>query len=153
MQTSFNLEKNESRHGKPYNVLGMAVYLKIAASDTNNEMSMFYSEHFKNESPPLHSHPVNETFYVVEGEFLFQSGDERFKAVKGSTVFIPSMMPHTYLTVSEKGSLLFMVNPAGTVEVLFERLSSYPAMPSIEEVVRLHEELGLKILGPPLSND
>lgn len=153
MQTSFNLNGTESRFGKPYNVLGMDVYLKITGSDTNGQMSMFYAEYSKNQGPPLHLHPVDETFYITEGEFIFQSGDKRVTAIAGSTLFIPRMTPHAFLTVSEKGCMIFMVNPTGNVELLFERLSSYQEMPSIEEVVRVHEELGLKIVGPPLTQD
>lgn len=153
MQTSFNLNVTESRFSKPYNVLGMDVYLKIAGSDTNGQMSMFYAEYRKNQGPPLHLHPVDETFYITEGEFIFQLADKRVTAIAGSTLFIPRMMPHAFLTISEKGCMIFMVNATGNVELLFERLSSYHEMPSIEEVVRVHEELGLKIVGPPLTQD
>lgn len=153
MQTFFNLNRTESRLSKPYNVLGMDVYLKIAGSDTNGQMSMFYAEYNKNQGPPLHLHDADETFYITEGEFIYQVGDNRVTAVAGSTVFIPRLTPHAFLTISEKGCMIFMVNPSGNVELLFERLSSYQEMPSIEEVVRVHEELGLKIVGPPLSNE
>ena len=150
MQTSFLLTEKESRLPQAYNVLGMAVYLKIAASDTNGQMSMFVAEYHKNQGPPLHRHDVDETFYITEGEFIFQMGESRVSAGAGSTLFVPRNMPHAFLTTSEKGKMLFMVNPTGTVELLFERLSSYQEMPSMEEVVSVHEEFGLKILGPPL---
>ena len=153
MQTSFNLNRNEGRLSKPYNVLGMEVYLKVAGSDTNGQMSMFYAEYSKNQGPPLHLHDVDETFYITEGEFIYQLGEKRVTAVTGSTVFIPRMMPHAFLTISEKGCMLFMVNPTGNVEMLFERLSSFQEMPSIDEVVRVHEEFGFKIVGPPLTQE
>lgn len=47
--------------------------------------------------------------------------------------------------------MLFTIKPAGNVEALFKQLDSYKTMPSIEEIVRVHEELGLKIVGPPLT--
>ena len=153
MQTSFILDSKESRLNKPYNVLGMDVYLKVSGSDTNGQMSMFYAEYNKNQGPPLHLHPVDETFYITGGAFIFQLGDQRVTAVAGSTVFIPGMMPHAFLTTSEKGTMVFMVNPTGNVELVFERLSALPADPSIEQVVRIHEELGLQIVGPPLNNE
>ena len=49
--------------------------------------------------------------------------------------------------------MIFIVNPTDTVELLFDRLSSYNEPPSMTEVVRIHEELGLKIVGPPLLTD
>lgn len=45
-----------------------------------------------------------------------------------------------------------MVNPTGNVELLFERLSSYQQMPSVEEIVSVHAALGLTIVGPPLAH-
>ena len=151
MQHPFVLKENQGRNPEPYNVLGMPVHLKVAGKDTDNQFSMFSATYTKNQGPPLHQHNVDETFYVTEGEFLVQAGEQQFHAKKGDTVFIPRNLPHTTLTLSETGNMLFMVNPTGNVEVVFERLHAYPEPPSIEEVVRLHEELGFKILGPPLS--
>ncbi len=151
MQTSFILTEKEGRLPQAYNVLGMAVYLKIAASDTNGQMSMFAAEYHQNQGPPLHRHDVDETFYITEGEFIFQLGENRVTAVTGDTLFVPRNMPHAFLMMSQTGKMLFMVNPTGNVEKLFEKLSSYPQMPSVEEIVSVHAALGLTILGPPLT--
>ncbi|WP_428662748.1 cupin domain-containing protein [Runella sp.] len=153
MQTSFILNESEGRLPEAYNVLGMPVTLKIAGSDTQGQMSMFWAEYQKNQGPPLHLHNVDETFYITEGEFIFQTGDTRITATAGSTVFVPRNMPHAFLTISEIGKMLFMVNPTGNVEKVFEKLNEFQEMPSIAEVVRVHEELGFKIVGPPLTNE
>ena len=152
MQTSFLLTEKESRLPQAYNVLGMAVSLKIAASDTNGQMSLFTAENHKNQGPPLHRYDVDETFYITEGEFFFQMGEDRFFAVAGDTLFVPRNMTHAFLTISETGKMLFMVNPTGNVEKLFEKLSSYQQIPSVEDIVSVHAALGLTILGPPLTH-
>ncbi|MDQ6812597.1 MAG: cupin domain-containing protein [Bacteroidota bacterium] len=151
MEQAFILKPNEGRLSKPYNVLGMPVHLKVSSSDTGGQMSIFVAEYKRNEGPPLHLHDNDEAFFIIEGEFIFQAGDKRFTGVAGDTVFIPRNTPHTTLTVSETGKMLFTVNPTGNVEKIFEKLDSYKEMPSIEEIVRVHEELGLKIVGPPLQ--
>lgn len=151
MQNSFVLTAAESRNNQPYNVLGMAVYLKVSGADTDGQLSVFEAEYQKNQGPPLHAHNVDETFFITSGEFLFQTGDQRCTVKAGDTLFIPRNTPHAFLTISDRGTMLFMVNPTGQVEVLFDRLSAYAIPPSVEEVVALHEELGLKILGGPLS--
>ena len=151
MKRAFILKPGGGRRPKPYNVLGMPVYLKVSGNDTGDLLSVFIADYKKNEGPPRHSHNLDETFYIIEGEFIFQAGDEKFTGVAGDTVFIPRNVPHTTLTVSETGKMLFTVNPSGNVEALFEKLDSYKTMPSIEEIVRVHEELGLKIVGPPLN--
>lgn len=149
MQTSFILKENESR--QTYNLLGHPAFLKVGGNDTEGQLSLFSGEYHKNQGPPLHLHDVDETFYILSGEFLFQAGDKRFTAKSGDTIFIPRNIPHTYLTISETGKMLFMVNPTGPIERLFEKLNSYQDRPSIEELVGLHENLGLKIVGPPLT--
>lgn len=151
MEDAFILKETEGRLSKPYNVLDMPVYLKVAGSDTNGQISVFVAEYKKNQGPPLHSHDVDETFYVTEGEFIFQMGGNKGTAVAGDVVFVPRNMPHTTLTVSDTGKMLFIVNPSGNVEKIFAKLDAFKEIPSIEEIVQVHEELGLKILGPPLS--
>lgn len=153
MQTSFILDTEESRTQKPYNVLGMPTYLKIAAKDTNGQMSMFYGDYTRKQGPPLHQHDLDETFYVTEGEFIFQLGDKKVKAVAGSTIFIPRMMPHTFLVTSEIGRTLFMLSPAGNVEALFAKYDSYQTFPPIEELMRVSAELGCPVLGPQITED
>lgn len=153
MQTSFILNVEESRIVKPYNVLGMPTYLKIAAKDTNSLMSMFYGDYTRKQGPPLHQHDLDETFYVTEGEFIFQLGDKKVKAVAGSTIFIPRLMPHTFLVTSEVGRALFMVNPSGNVEALFAKYDSYETFPPVDELMRVSEELGFPVLGPQITED
>ena len=151
MQNTFILSLEEGRLPKPYTVLGMPIHLKVSGSDTNGQLSVFVSEHNKNQGPPLHLHDSDETFYVIEGELIFQMGDTRVSAVPGDILFVPRNMPHAFLTNVEKGRLVCIVNPTGNAEKLFEKLSSYKEMPPVEEIARVHEELGLKIVGPPLT--
>lgn len=151
MPSPFILKPTESKKGKPLNVLGMPVYVKLSGSDTGDQLSIFIAEYKKNQGPPLHMHDVDETFYVLEGEHIFQAGDERFNGKPGDVVFIPRNTVHTTLCITDTGKLLFTVNPTGPVEKIFEKLDAYTSMPSVEEVVRIHEELGLKIVGPPIT--
>jgi len=151
METAYILKPQEGKFSKPYNVLGMPVHLKVAGMDTGGQMSIFIAEYKKNESPPLHLHDNDETFYIIDGEFIFQAGDKKFTGKTGDTIFIPRNTPHSTLTVSETERMLFTVNPTGNLEKIFEKLDSFKEMPSVEEIVSAHEELGLKIVGPPLK--
>lgn len=153
METSFILNVKESRAEKPYNVLGMPTYLKIAGRDTNGQMSMFYGDYKRKQGPPLHQHDLDETFYVTEGEFIFQLADKKVKAIAGSTIFIPRMMPHAFLITSEIGRTLFILSPAGDVEALFAKYDSYQTLPPIEELMRVSNEFGYPILGPQIKED
>jgi quercetin dioxygenase-like cupin family protein len=153
MQTSFIIKENESRRPKPYNLLGHPAYLKVGGNDTLGQVSLFSGIYQKNQGPPLHLHDVDETFYVLEGEFIFQMGDNKVRAVAGDTIFIPRNTPHTYLTISDRGRMIFMVNPTGPTERLFEKLTSYEEMPSTDELAELQDAFGLTIVGPPITQD
>jgi quercetin dioxygenase-like cupin family protein len=75
--------------------------------------------------PPLHVHPdFDEAFYVLEGELIFQLGDERLTAAAGTLVFAPGETPHTYANHSGKEArVLLLCTPAG-FERYFDRLAA-----------------------------
>ena len=52
--------------------------------------------------PPLHVHQVeDEWFYVIEGEFVVQVGDERFRFTPEDSILAPRKVPHTYAQVGD----------------------------------------------------
>lgn len=148
---AFIVKQGEGVLSKPYNVLGMPVLLKVAAADTCGELSFFVAHYGKHQGPPLHSHPVDETFYVIDGQHRFKAGDELYEAGPGDMVFIPRNTPHTTLCLSDNGRLLFSVNPSGPVEAIFAKLDAFTSPPSMQEVMEAHEALGISILGAPLQ--
>lgn len=151
MQTSFILKENENRPSGAYNILGHPALLKVGSTDTFGQLSLFTGEYRKNQSPPLHTHDFDETFYILEGEFIFQIGDKRSNAIKGDTVFIPRNLSHTYLTISETGKILFMTNPSGTMELFFQKVSKFKGKPTDEELAELQESTGVIFVGPPIT--
>ena len=73
---------------------------------------------------PLHVHKNDdELFYVLEGEHVFQIGDQEYHSGPGSTVFGPREVPHAHRRVVPRtGRFLTMVYPAG-FEGFFRELS------------------------------
>lgn len=151
MATPFLLKPAECKRTTPLNVPGMPVGLKVSGANTQNELSIFIAEYVKKQGSPLHAHPVDETFYVLEGEHLFQVEEQQFPGSPGDVVFIPRNTPHTTLCLSDTGRLVFTINPSGTIEQVFQRLDRFKEIPPFEKIIRLHDELGVSILGPPLS--
>lgn len=64
--------------------------------------------------PGVHSHPKEDTFYVIEGTITFLMGTEWQEAPRGSFVLIPGGMTHTFENRSDvwAGMLSFGV-PGG----------------------------------------
>lgn len=46
--------------------------------------------------PKLHQHPYTETFIVLEGNALFQVGEEQLRVSGGSVVVVPANTPHRF---------------------------------------------------------
>ena len=64
---------------------------------------------------PMHVHERDdELFYVLEGEHIFQLGDEKFRVGPGTCVFAPRQVPHSQRrVVPGEGRLLVMTVPGG----------------------------------------
>jgi quercetin dioxygenase-like cupin family protein len=104
---------------------------------------------------PYHVHHVeDETFYILEGEVTFISGDRKIKATAGSYAFLPRDIPHGF-KVDAPARLLILTTPAGFEQFVIEMgepardASSPPASPpDMEKLMRLAAKYQLEILGP-----
>lgn len=63
--------------------------------------------------PPLHTHPWDEWFYVLEGEVEMQLGDRAILATPGYAVNLPAGVAHTFQAKSPQARFLVMVSNAG----------------------------------------
>jgi len=73
------------------------------------------------EGPPLHHHPFDEGFYVLEGELTFQLGEELRSATPGDFVFAPADAVHTFANLSDAPARYLVVVTPGGFERYFER--------------------------------
>ena len=101
--------------------------------------------------PARHLHyNQEEWFYVLEGEFLFEVGAERFRLQPGDSLLAPRQVPHVWAFVGEgRGRVLVEFFPAGKMEAFFREVTKANAMPPQDpELWRAH---GMELLGPPLQ--
>jgi len=98
------------------------VLVKASADTTGGAFSIF--EERDPVDTPLHVHTnEDELFYVLEGEHVFQVGDEEHRAGPGGLVFAPRGVPHAQRRVVPRtGRVLIMTSPAG-LEGFFRRLA------------------------------
>ncbi len=101
--------------------------------------------------PAKHLHyDQEEWFYAVEGEFILEVGQERFRLSPGDSVVAPRKVPHVWAyTGNTRGRILIAFMPAGKMEAFFREVTKANAMPPQDsELWRLH---GMELLGPPLK--
>jgi len=95
-------------------------------------------------------HEQDEWFYVVEGEFIIEVGEERFEMHPGDSLLAPRRIPHVWAFVGEGiGRILVTFSPAGKMEAFFREVTKANAMPpQTPELWRAH---GMELMGPPLA--
>lgn len=136
-------------------IFGDLVSIRVAGSETGNQYAVITGETPPQGGPPLHVHLTDaETFYVLEGTFLFELDGETVQAGAGDVVHIPPGVKHLYQNIgSEFGKLLLVVAPAGLDDFFIEldallKSSAEPPMPKIAE---LHAKYKMELLGPPMA--
>ena len=128
------------------------VDIKVSTIDTAGALSITEYTGYKKGGPPLHIHPFqDEVFIILEGEHLFQLGDEQFHLTAGDTIFIPRNVPHAPAQLSDKGKYLFFFTPSGKMEDFFRALGALKGDATSQEAVKVFEAHDMKIVGAPLS--
>ncbi len=129
--------------------------LKISTKDTGNQYSFFDYVGIKQvPGPNLHLHTnQDEVFYVTDGEFIFQIGNEKLLAKRGDTVFGPRNIQHTWTQLTKTGRLEYFCIPAGKMEEFFVMLTKQIGPPTSESAIEMEKEYGIKHIGESLPPD
>lgn len=94
------------------------VVVKASADSTGGAFTIFEENEPGNTRLHVHEHE-DEVFYVLEGEHVFQVGDQEFRAGPGGLVFAPRGVPHAQRRVLPRtGRILVLASPAGIRGIL-----------------------------------
>jgi quercetin dioxygenase-like cupin family protein len=152
----FKVNAGEARFGTHYKMKGVTVNnldIKISASDTDGQLAVFEQTGLTPKGgPPLHIHPFqDEWFYVLEGEYVFQVGDDQFELKSGDTIFLPRQVAHAFMQRSEKAKVIVSYLPAGKMEGFFKATDAWTHPPTQEEIVKVFADHDMRVVGPPLK--
>jgi quercetin dioxygenase-like cupin family protein len=126
--------------------------IKVSGKDTHDQLAMFEYIGYEKTGPSLHVHFYqDEVFYVVDGNFRFVVGNDTMVMNPGDTIFLPRNVPHTWIQLTDQGKLIYFVQPAGKAEEFFRTMNNLKHAPTKEEVDRIHDACGMKVVGPPLA--
>ena len=131
---------------------------KVSTVDTDGDLLFIgpgENSFLTNGGPPLHIHLYqDEVFYVAQGEYLIQVGDDKFHVKEGDTVFAPRQVPHSFSRLTNNpGKLITIFQPAGKMEEFFIKLNALTGVPSRDAMTKIFEEHDMKIVGPPLKTE
>lgn len=152
----FKINAGEGRihgHIKLKGVNSNIIDVKVSGSDTNGELAIFEQTSLsQGKGTPLHiHHSQDEVFYVIEGAYYFQLGEEKFKLSKGDSIFLPRMVPHAWTQVSEIGKMTVVLQPAGKLEDFFVTVAALDHEPTPEEMKIIFADNEMQVVGPPLK--
>ena len=146
---SFTVRANEDRFGRPLIFLNGSFNTKVSAVDNDGALCVIDTVRSGRGGPPLHfHHEQDEMFFVQEGQFRFQIGDELSDLGPGDFIFGPRRVPHAFVNLSDTGRLLIAYQPAGTMEAFF---AAGLRDPRSEEFKVLSRQHGMEVVGPPLA--
>ena len=139
----------EDRFGEQRGLGISVVTFKIVPQDSAGLLVIENSFRAKG-GPARHLHHTqDEWFYVVEGEFVIEVGQERFTMKPGDSLLAPRQVPHVWAYVGDTtGRMLIAFMPAGKMEAFFREVTKDNAMPPQDP--KLWQAHGMELLGPPL---
>jgi quercetin dioxygenase-like cupin family protein len=155
----FTIRRGKSRRGEPLLLRGKdPTTVKVSGLDTGGELAVFETTTSPGDGPPLHKHAnQDEWWYVLEGEFVFQVGEEKFRADAGASVFGPRGIPHSFLSVgTAPGRMIISFLPAGRMEEFFEEFAKFTTALSAGEKPEAppnNARHGIEPVGPRVTAD
>ena len=94
--------------------------------------------------------PLDEKVAPSEGEFAFEVGTEKFRLTAGDSIYAPRRIPHVWACVSEPGTMILLVQPAGSVDAFFRAQAKLQGRPTRQEAEKLFAAHGMTVVGDPL---
>ncbi|HSC03836.1 MAG TPA: hypothetical protein VLC49_10965 [Solirubrobacteraceae bacterium] len=155
--------------------LGTLARMKLEGPQTGGRFALWEGVLPHAAAPPLHSHPQDETFYVIEGEVTAwlvepELADDQASPPEwvktrgrrcgpGAVVFAPAGAPHTFRVESDTARMLFLSTPGGIEDYIralgepagwpwLQPPADGPRVPA-ERIAAVERELGVIRHGPP----
>lgn len=146
-----HIPSGEDRFGEKRGLGVSNIAFKVMPQDTGG-LLILENTFTQKGGPARHLHTdQDEWFYVAEGEFAFEVGDEKFRLKPGDSLLGPRKVPHVWAYVGggSMGRIVIAFSPAGKMEAFFREVTKANAMPPQDpELWRAH---GMELLGPPLK--
>jgi quercetin dioxygenase-like cupin family protein len=114
--------------------LGTLARMKLEGHQTGGRFSLWEGVLPQGAAPPLHSHPQDETIYLLEGELTAWLVEPELasdtsetpawvglrgrRCAAGDVVFAPGGAPHTFRVESDTLRALFISTPAGIEDMV-----------------------------------
>jgi len=129
---------------EPVNVVGEAITI-LAGGDLSKPFEMHLQEGVQGGGPPLHFHPWDEAFYVIEGQVEVTVEGKSTTVSSGGYVHIPGGSIHAYKNISATAKMIGVVSdPRGGQ--FFAAMDQLKVPEDLSRIVEVAERYGVTFL-------
>jgi quercetin dioxygenase-like cupin family protein len=146
-----------SGEGEQLWFLGTLATIKVPGEASDGRFALIEFLFPRHASPPLHTHPQDESYIVQEGRLTVQAGEQRFELVPGAVAVVPKGVVHTFRVDSDTARVLVLSTPTGTrrlgsglTQTLPPSGTPRPSAERLEAIFRAHGQVNV---GSPLPPD
>jgi quercetin dioxygenase-like cupin family protein len=137
------------RAPRPLNIVGEKVTVLASGAQTGG-YEIFLQVGPEGSGPPPHSHPWDESFYVIKGEIAFGIDTSDTIGVPGTLVHLPAGTTHWFRFGKGGGEMISMTSREGASR-LFADLDREisPEKPNLGKLIEVGRRHGLAVVAPP----
>ena len=132
-------------YAKSLDIVGEHVTV-LASGEATQGYEIFLQRGDEGSGPPPHSHPWDESFYVVKGEIDFGIADQSRTASPGTLVHLPAGTVHWFRFGRGGGEMISMTSRLGASRMFTDMAREIaPVNPDLEKLAVVGGRHGLKL--------
>lgn len=118
----------------------------LASGEATGGYEIFLQRGPEGSGPPPHSHPWDESFYVVRGEIAFGIADDARTASPGTLVHLPAGTEHWFRFGPGGGEMVSMTSRLGASAMFADMAREIaPVNPDLGKLAEVGARHGLKL--------
>jgi quercetin dioxygenase-like cupin family protein len=118
----------------------------LASGEATEGYEIFLQRGPEGSGPPPHSHPWDESFYVVKGRIDFGIGSESRTAAPGTLVHLPAGTVHWFRFGAGGGEMLSITSRLGASRMFGDMAREIaPVNPDLEQLAEVGGRHGLRV--------
>ncbi|HUI25093.1 MAG TPA: cupin domain-containing protein [Candidatus Kryptonia bacterium] len=132
-------------YAPPLNIVGEHVTV-LASGEATEGYEVFLQRGSEGSGPPPHSHPWDESFFVIKGQIDFGIGAESTTASAGTLVHLPAGTEHWFRFGKGGGEMVSMTSRLGASKMFTDMAREIdPVNPDLEKLAEVCAPYGLRV--------
>ncbi len=132
-------------YAPPLNIVGEHVTV-LASGEATEGYEIFLQRGPEGSGPPPHSHPWDESFFVIKGQIDFGIGAESTTAFPGTLVHLPAGTEHWFRFGRGGAEMVSMTSRLGASKMFTDMAREIdPVNPDLEKLAEVCAPHGLRV--------